>query len=313
MSDATIRRFEGLDALDPAHFTRPAVTVGMFDGLHRGHRHLVEELCALADRMQGDSVVVTFDTHPMAVIEGASPRQILSTEHRVHLLERFGVDAVVLLPFDAAMRATTYQQFVERILVARMGVTAVLFGYNSNFGHHGEGTPETVRPLGAKHGFEVVEAPVISVHGEPISSSRIRDAIQTGDLATAADMLGRAVALYGVVVRGDGRGRQLGFPTANIDLEGELAPPPGVYQVIAEVRDQRYAGVANIGYRPTFKTDQAEPILEVHVPAIDYEFYGERIEVEIVRKMRDERKFPSKDALVQQIRADVASLGLSDD
>ncbi len=307
-----IRRYAGVESLDPSHFTNPSVTVGMFDGLHRGHRHLVEELCALADRMEGDSVVVTFDIHPRAVIEGAEPRRLLSTEHRVHLLERFGVDAVVLLPFDEAMRETTYTDFVEDILVKRMGVTAVLFGYNSSFGFNSEGTPEAVSELGGFHGFDVVEAPAITLHGDPISSSRIRDAIQTGDLATAADMLGRPVALYGVVIRGDGRGKQLGFPTANVDLEGELAPPSGVYQVIAEVRGQRYAGVANIGYRPTFKEGQPEPLLEVHVPNIDFDFYDERIEVELVRKMRDERKFPSKEALVQQIREDVASLGHSD-
>lgn len=312
MSAARIRRYEGVEALAPASFTNPAVTVGMFDGLHRGHRHLVEELCALADRMEGDSVVVTFETHPRAVIAGAPPRKLLSTEHRVHLLERFGVDAVVLLPFDDAMRQTTYEVFVEKILVERMGVAAVLFGYNSSFGYGSRGTPEAVSGLGAVHGFEVLEAPAITLDGKPISSSRIRDAIQTGDLVTAADMLGRPVALYGVVIRGDGRGKQLGFPTANIDLEGELAPPPGVYQVVAEVREQRYAGVANIGYRPTFKEGQPEPLLEVHVPSIDFDFYGERVEVELVRKMRDERKFPSKEALVQQIRADVASLGQSD-
>lgn len=312
MSAAGIRRYEGLASVSQDAFTKAAVTVGMFDGLHRGHRHLIEELCAQADRIGGDAVVVTFDTHPRAVIEGASPRQILSTPHRIHLLERFGVDAVVILPFDDAIRATTYSAFVEDILVARIGIAALIFGYNSRFGHRGEGTAKSVGPLGERFGFEVIEAPAITLMGEPISSSRIRDAIQTGDLAQAAEMLGRAVSLFGKVVRGDGRGRTLGFPTANVDLEGELAPPAGVYQVIAEVREQRYAAVANIGYRPTFETDRDQPVLEVHIPAIDFEFYGERIEVELVRKMRDERRFPSKEALVQQIREDVASLGLSD-
>lgn len=312
MGASSIRVFEGLASLQPEHFTRPVVTVGMFDGLHRGHRHLIEELGAAADAARGESVVVTFDTHPMAIIKGAPPRQILSTAHRVHLLERFGVSAVVLLPFDEAMRHTTYTAFVEDILVRRIGVATLLFGFDSRFGHGGEGTAETVRPLGVAHGFEVVEAPAITQSGQPISSSRIRDAIQSGDLAAAADMLGRTPALFGKVVRGDGRGRTLGFPTANIDLEGELAPPSGVYQVIAEIRDQRYAGVANIGYRPTFEDDREHPVLEVHIPAIDFEFYGERVEVELVRKMRDERRFPSKEALVQQIREDVASLGLTD-
>jgi riboflavin kinase/FMN adenylyltransferase len=307
-----IRRFDGVGSLSPDAFRAPAVTVGMFDGLHRGHRHVIEHLRAMADRLGGDAVVVTFETHPMAVIRGGAPRSILSTEHRIHLLERLGVDAVVLLPFDDEMREKSYEAFVEEILVGGIGVRGLLFGYNSNFGHRGAGTVETVAPLGETHGFEVLEAPAITLHGRPISSSRIRDAVEAGDLQVVAEMLGRPPALFGEVIRGDGRGRQLGFPTANVDLEGELAPPAGVYQVVVEVHGQRRIAIANIGYRPTFKESQPEPLLEVHIPGVDSDFYGERIEVELVRKIRDERRFPSKEALVAQIREDVASLGLSE-
>jgi riboflavin kinase/FMN adenylyltransferase len=308
-----LRRYAGPEAATPEAFHTPVVTIGMFDGLHRGHRHVIEHLCALADRAGGDAVVVTFETHPRLVLEGKAPGLLLSTEHRLLLLGRLGVDAVVLLPFDEQMRQTTYEAFVRDLLVKRIGVSTLLLGFDSNFGHGGEGTAATVAPLAAELGFEIVEAPPISLHGEPISSSRIRAAILEGDFATASDMLGRTPALYGVVIRGDGRGRTLGFPTANIDLEGELLPPPGVYQVVTTLRGERRAAVANIGVRPTFLPDGAEgpavPILEVYVPGVDFEFYGERMEVELVRKIRDERRFPSKEALVAQIKQDVASLG----
>lgn len=310
-----MRRHVGRDGLDPAAFRRPVATIGVFDGLHRGHAHVIEHLRSMADRLGGEAVVVTFDTHPMAVIRGAPPRHILSTEHRLVLLERLGIDAVVVLPFDEAMRQMPYDAFVRDILVDGLGIRGLLFGYNSNFGHGGAGKPETVAPLGEAHGFEVVEAPAIHLEGTPISSSRIRDAIERGDFADAAGMLGRPHSVFGTVVRGDGRGRQLGFPTANVDLGGEITPPAGVYQVIVTVREQRRVAVANLGYRPTFDGGDAgmppQPILEVHIPGVDFSFYDESVEVEFVRKIRDERKFPSKEALLAQIRADVASLGLS--
>ena len=307
-----MRRFAGLQDLQPLLFRRPVVTIGVFDGMHRGHRHLVEHLRAMADRTGGEAVVITFDTHPRAVIEGAAPRRILSMAHRLLLLERLGVDATVVLPFDDAMRETTYDVFVRDVLVGGVGIAGLLMGYNSNFGHGGEGTIERVRPLAAEHGFQLEEAPPIALRGEPISASRIRDAIQAGDLPTAESMLGRPVALYGLGVRGDGRGRTLGFPTANVDPDGEILPPRGVYQVVATIRNQHYAAIANIGVRPTFKRADAgeEPVLEVHVPGLAFDFYEERIEVEVVRKLRDERTFPSREALIRQIRADVASLGL---
>ena len=309
-----MRRHVGVASLTPSAFRAPVATIGVFDGLHRGHCHVVEHLRAFADRVGGEAVVVTFDTHPMAVIAGAPPRHILSTEHRLVLLERLGVDAVVLLPFDEAMRATPYDVFTRKVLVAGMGLRGLLFGYNSNFGHRGLGTPATLAPLAREHGFEVLEVPSIHLAGRAISSSRIRDAVERGDFHEAGLMLGRPHTLFGTVVKGDGRGRALGFPTANVDLGGEITPPPGVYQVVADVRGQRYAAIANLGYRPTFEGGDAGrppvPLLEVHVPGIDFAFYGEPVEVEFVRKIRDERKFPSKEALLAQIRADVASLGL---
>lgn len=307
-----MRRYVGRQALARRHFRRPVATIGVFDGLHRGHAHVLEHLRAFAARLGGESVVVTFDTHPMAVIAGAPPRAILSTEHRLLLLERLGVDAAVVLPFDREVRTTPYERFTREVLVEGLGIRGLLFGYNSNFGHRGEGTPAALAPLAATHGFEIVEAPAIQAEGRPISSSRIRDAIEAGRFAEAAAMLGRPHTLYGTVVAGAGRGRTLGFPTANVDLAGEIVPPAGVYQVVAQIDGERYAAVANLGRRPTFSDSDplpVAPLLEVHVPGLGRDVYGARIEVEFVRKIRDERRFDSREALAAQIRADVASLG----
>jgi len=310
-----MRRHLGLSTLDPKAFRDPVATIGVFDGLHRGHGHVIESLRTFADRVGGDAVVVTFSTHPLAVIAGAPPRHILSTEHRLLLLERMGVDAVVLLPFDDEIRALDHERFTRDVLVAGLGIRGLLFGYNSKFGCDRGGTPTSVAPLAAEHAFEIVEAPPVQLEGRPISSSRIRDAIERGEFHVASRMLGRPHTLFGRVARGDGRGRQLGFPTANVDLGGEITPPPGVYQVVATLRGQRYAAVANLGYRPTFEGGRdgtpVQPILEVHIPAVQFDFYDEPLEVEFVRKLRDERTFPSREALLDQIRADVASLGLS--
>lgn len=305
-----MRVHEGLAGLHPGLFRQPAVTVGVFDGLHRGHQHVLAHLRQLAARVGGEPVVITFATHPRAVIDRAAPRQILSVRHRLHLLARLGIAGVVLLPFDEALRAMGHERFAEQVLVQGLAVRALLFGYNGGFGHGGAGTAHTLAPLGTRHGFLVEEAPPVAEGERPISSSRIRDAIESGDLATAAAMLGRPVALYGTVVRGDGRGRQLGFPTANVDLEGEILPPRGVYEVAVEVGGARRRAVANIGTRPTFTHGQpgVRPSLEVHVPGLEADLYGAVLEVELVRRLRGEQRFPSREALVAQVRADIAAV-----
>jgi riboflavin kinase/FMN adenylyltransferase len=305
-----VRRLDGFGALVPSAFRRPVVAIGVFDGVHRGHRHVLEALRSFADEAGGDAVVVTFDTHPRAVLAGAAPRPLLSLAHRLVLLERLGVDAVVVLPFDEAVRDMPWERFLDEVLLRAVGARGLLFGYDTCFGRGGAGTYDTVRPWAEARGLEVRRAPAIAVRGEPVSARRIRAAVEAGDLAAAADLLGRPHALLGPVVRGDGRGRTLGFPTANLDLADEVLPPPGVYQVVATLRGQRYSAVANLGRRPTFPgAEPPRPLVEVHIPGVSFEFYGETLEVELVRKIRDERRFPDREALIAQIRRDVASLG----
>ena len=181
-----------------------------------------------------------------------------------------------------------------------------------NFGRGGLGRSPPCAPRGARSASRCARRRRSRCAGSPISATRIRDAVERGDLAEASELLGRPHALFGTVVRGDGRGRTLGFPTANVDLGDELLPPPGVYQVVATLRGQRYAAVANLGVRPTFPGAMRRPgpaCSRSTCPGLDFEFYGEPIEVELVRKIRDERRFPSREALIAQIREDVASLG----
>lgn len=306
-----MRRVDGWDGLACASFRRPAVAVGVFDGVHRGHRHVLEQLRALADEVGGEAVVVTFDTHPRAVLAGAAPMPLVSLAHRLVLLERLGVDATVVLPFDARTRDLPWEGFVADVLVRGMGARGLLFGFDTCFGRGGLGTYDAVRPFAERLGLVVRRAPSIAVHGQPVSATRIRDAVARGDLEAAGELLGRPPALYGTVVHGDGRGRAIGFPTANVDPTGEWLPPPGVYQVVVALRGRRWAAVANLGVRPTVEDGATRPTLEVHVPGVDFDFYGEAVEVEFVRRLRDERRFPTLQALVEQIRRDVASLGAS--
>ena len=303
-----MRRYTGRDALTRDAFRRPAVTVGMFDGMHRGHRLVIEELQAMAAGWGGETVVVTFPVHPMAVITGAPPRRLQATEQRLERLARLGVDATVLLPFDEALRGMSYERFLTACLIGELGLRGLLFGYNSNFGHGGRGTYLTVAPLAEQHGFDLREAPPVLLDGRPISSTRIRDAIEAGALQHAADMLGRPVVLWGEVVPGEGRGRQLGFPTANVSLEAEVVPPHGVYEVILIDGAEHRRAAANWGKRPTVGED-GTPVLEVHVPGWSGDLYGRRVGVELVRKLRDEMRFESVEALRAQIAKDVAQLG----
>ncbi len=313
-----MRIYDGLDGLAPNDFRNAVVTIGMFDGLHRGHQHVLACLTAQAQQVKGESVVVSFDTHPMAVITGAPPRPILSRPLRLRLLDAHGVDATLLLAFDETMRAMSHESFVRDILVNRIGLRGLVFGYNSNFGFGGQGTPITVRPLAEKHGFTIYEAPAVDVEDRPISSTRIREAIVLGELDGAADMLGRPVSVMGAVVRGDGRGRTLGFPTANIDVGSVVLPPKGVYRVDVEIDGAehdsvaKYQAVANLGERPTFKetTTGGRPVLEVHIPGASLDLYDRLALVTFHSKIRDEQKFASVDELRAQIERDIRSLSV---
>lgn len=286
------------------------VSIGVFDGVHLGHQKILERNTAEARRLGARATVVTFREHPKRVLLGRAPRTLTSLEHRLELFRRAGIEHAVALTFDEELKAIPAEAFVRDFLLGALGARKFVLGFDSKFGRDRAGTPEMLSALG----YDVEVVSQVTVGGRAVSSTAIREAVELGDLAGAERMLGRPVTVYGQVVPGDRLGRQIGFPTANLDLHHELRPPNGVWAV--RVRRVRYAperieeaardGVLNIGFRPTVSGERPEaPRVEVHVLDFSGDLYGEYLEIEFVAALRDERKFPSLEALREQIRADV--------
>ena len=294
---------------DPLAWEPPAagaaVAIGVFDGVHLGHRRV---LGALRD---GDDhlvrVAVTFGTHPAALLapEGAPPR--LSTlKRRLDLLAEAGIERVAVLEFDDHLRTLSPEQFVERFLVAGLRAQCVAVGAGFRFGVDAKGTTSTLEELGGRFGFCVKVVDIRCDDGTEIRSTAIREAIAAGDMARAAALLGRPYELEGIVVPGDGRGRELGTPTANVSFPAMLAVPlHGVYAVTVTIDGIDHEAVANLGVRPTF--GEAAEVLEVHVLGLDRNLYGKQVTVAFVERIREERKFDGIEALKARIREDVAA------
>lgn len=279
-----------------------AVAIGNFDGVHAGHRAILARLRAHADALGGPSVVYTFDPAPTAVVAPArhQPR-ILTLPDRVRHLGEAGVDAVVVEPFTRAYAAHPADWFADEVLRRRLGAQVVVVGWDFRFGMGRGGDADSLR----RAGFTVDHVDAVELDGAPVSSSRVRKLVAAGEVAAAARLLGRPHVLRGTVVRGDQRGRTLGFPTANLDNEVELIPADGVYAVRASVDGgPSTPGVMNQGNRPTFAG--VERRIEVHLFAEVGDLYGRELRVELVDRIRPERRFDGLDALVAQIRADAA-------
>ena len=279
-----------------------AVSVGVFDGVHLGHAAILREVVARA--AGAVPAVLTFRRHPRLLLTGKAPPQITSLDHRLVLLERTGIKLALVANFDENLRDTSAEEFVRHWLVGRLGARVVVVGPDAKVGRNREGTPPRLAEIGRFLGFEVVVVPPVLVGGKPARSSAIREAIAAGDLEGAAALLGRRVSVMGTVVRGDARGRSIGFPTANLNLHHELHPPRGVYAVDVLLDGSRRRGVANIGLRPTFEGGTRE-VVEVHLPRFEADLYGRTLEVEFLEKLRDEKKFASAADLSLAIRDDV--------
>ncbi|PYO62726.1 MAG: bifunctional riboflavin kinase/FAD synthetase [Gemmatimonadetes bacterium] len=292
-----------------------ALTVGSFDGVHRGHQAVLAELVQRARERGLESVAITFDPHPLEVVNpAAAPRLLTLEDEKRELLEATGVGRVALLPFTAELARLGPEEFTRDVLLARFGMRLVVLGYDHGFGRGRSGDAELVRRLGAGAGFEVAVVEAVRDGGQPVSSTLIRAAVAHGDLGEAARWLGRPYSLRGRVGRGAGRGRTIGIPTLNLAPPDprKLLPPDGVYAVRVRWRDASYGGMMNQGPRPTFGI--AERALEIHLFDFDGEAYDETVTVEWVRRLRDVRTFPSAHALVEQLahdaRAARASLNL---
>lgn len=287
----------------------PVVTLGMFDGVHRGHQRIIENVKYHAIEKNGESVVITFDRHPKSVIKKRPPSFITSLEHRLVLFERLGVDCAIVLAFDQKLAQMTAEDFIGNILVQWLGVKCVVLGFNCHFGKDREGNISLVRKLADKYGFEVYACPPVIYRGQVISSTAIREAIHKGALEKAEGMLGRPVSILGTVVKKSGRGRLLGYPTANLNLHHEIRPPRGVYGTKVNLYGQEYLALTNIGLRPTFDKDSLsseDETLEIEVHILDFcgSLYGKDIEVQFLFKIRDEITFKTTEELKSQIERD---------
>ncbi len=286
------------------------VAIGVFDGVHLGHRALIERTLAEARQKGGSAAALTFHPHPARVLRpDSAPRLLTSTPHKLRLMEALGCPAVLVVEFDDAFAALTPREFIHRISSAAKPLGVVAVGHNWAFGHARSGNVALLRKLGADQGFETVEIDPVMADGELVSSTRIRRAVEEGDFAAAGTLLGRDYTILGTVGPGAHVGHQLGFPTANLSAHNEQFPPNGVYAVQALLRGSWLGGVANVGIRPTV-TGSHDRILEVHVFDFEGECYGEDMEVLFVRRIRDERKFPSLEALRDQICSDVSEARL---
>lgn len=283
------------------------VSIGMFDGVHLGHQAILRANVARARELGAQAAVVTFRRHPKALLLGRAPKTLTTLEHRLELFERAGIEHAVVLPFDAELRRLTALEFVQTVALEGLRARSFVLGFDSKFGRDRGGTPESLRAAG----FDVRVAEKVVVQGRPVSSSAIREAVELGDLAAAAAMLGRPVSVFGRVVHGQSLGKGLGFPTANLNLHQGLHPPPGVYACrvhhLPEPGPRRtLEGVANIGFRPTVAAPPPRrPQVEVHLLDFRGDLYGERLELEFVAPLRGERRFSGLAELSAQIARDV--------
>ena len=284
------------------------VSIGVFDGVHVGHRAILEANVA-AGRARGlEPTVVTFRQHPKQVLLGRAPRTLTSLEHRLELFQRAGIEHTVALAFDEELRSRPAEDFIRGVLIEAVSARHFVLGFDSKFGKDRRGGPELLRELG--HGVEVVDR--VLVRKWAVSSTAIREAVELGDLEAAAAMLGRPVSVLGRVVEGRQLGRTIGFPTANLDLDHELHPPVGVYAGRArrtashgEATQASWPAVINIGYRPTVEEAAPSPLLEVHLIDQEEDLYGAALEVEFVARIRGEQRFDGLEALQAQIGRDV--------
>jgi riboflavin kinase/FMN adenylyltransferase len=295
-----------IERLSPLGWPSPAVTVGNFDGVHRGHQVLVSAVVARARETGGVSVVLTFDPHPARVLgPGRAPAALTTLAQKEELLARLGVDRLAVLPFDADVARLPPDAFAREVLHGALGAGHVVVGESFRFGHRREGDARLLAALGQDLGFSVRALPPVLEEGAPVSSSRVRDELARGDVRTALALLGRPYFVDAPVVRGDGRGRTIGVPTANLEPENEILPAGGVYAARCRVSAGAWhPAVVNLGHRPTF--GGATATVEAHLIDFAGDLYGSRVRLEFHERLRGEQRFDGQEALVARIREDVA-------
>ncbi|HBF34225.1 TPA: hypothetical protein DDW35_06640 [Candidatus Sumerlaeota bacterium] len=298
--------FSQLHTLLSPDLPHPRVlTAGVFDGMHRAHQTLVQRVTNEAHAESGTALALTFSNHPLTHLAPAyQPKQLLTLDRKIEVLQNLGVDILVMPEFSAELSHITPQVFVEDILIGCYGIDRLVVGFDFRFGAGANGDITLLKELGAKHGFEVKMLSAVQ-HGEwTISSTRIRELIEEGQVRLAAEMLGRPYELEGPVIHGYGRGATLGYPTANVQFDLHFAiPASGVYAVFVEVEGRRYGAMMNLGVSPTFEGSMYRP----EAFLFDYpgeDLYGKTARVYFMERLREERKFPNAEALIERIKVD---------
>jgi riboflavin kinase/FMN adenylyltransferase len=282
-------------------------TIGNYDGVHLGHQHMIAVVRSRAAELGVPATVITFEPTPREFFEGeAAPSRLTRLREKLEALALYGIERVVVLRFDRRMQSMSAADFVDRLLVQGLGIRHIVVGHDFHFARRREGTVATLREAGDRHGFGVEEAGQYLLDGERVSSSLVREALNRGDLARATNLLGRPYRIAGRVRRGRRLGRTLGFATANLALHRKVVPLWGIFAVrVSGAGLVDYPAVASLGTRPT--VNGTDPLLEVHLFDFDRDLYGRYLDVDFVERLRDEQKFPSIEALVEQMHRDAAA------
>jgi len=297
---------ENIDQIDTP-FTNTVFTTGNFDGVHKGHQSLCKQVIDKARQINGTSVVMIFDPHPLETLGKPSPAPITKRDQKIELIEKCGIDILLCIKFDKAFASIAAINFIKEILVKKIGIKAIIIGADYSFGKNRTGSVELLQEQGEILGFEtIISAWTTDTDdgNKRISSTRIRNIVSAGRVDQAMKYLGRHYQIRGKVIKGRERGgSKLGFPTANIKLHDELCPKLGVYAVLVETSMGNFKGVANIGFSPTFGDHMFT--IEVHILGFNHDIYNTRIRVNMVKRLRDEIKFDSIEQLSEQIRKDI--------
>jgi riboflavin kinase/FMN adenylyltransferase len=286
---------------------KAVVTTGTFDGVHIGHQTILERLIEVAKKNNGESVLLTFYPHPRMVLNPDSDLQLINTiEEKIDLLKKVGIEHLIIHPFSKEFSRYSSIEFVRDILVNKIGTKKLVIGYDHHFGRNREGSFEHLKEFGPLYGFDVEEIPVQEVSDVNVSSTKVRQALLDGDVVTANKYLGHEFSLTGKIIRGQQIGRTIGFPTANLDLNNKykIIPALGVYAVKVLIAGICYDGMMNIGTRPSVDSKNNKVSLEVNIFNFDANLYGECIVVKLIQRIRDEKKFDSKEILIKEIKKD---------
>ena len=286
----------------------PVACIGIFDGVHLGHKKVIQRVLNARTKKR-DKIIITFDPHPQVILNPKKelPR-IMSLEHRLFIFEKMGIDAAVVIKFTDFIASMTPEDFVKKVLLS-IGTKTVYVGENFHFGRGKTGNVKSFQEIGEKCGVDVRIVYSVKKGAKTVSSTWLRQLISSGRIEKAAELLRRPASVYGEVVKGESRGRELGIPTANVDPHHEVSPPPGVYAAKTDVDGKLYDGVVNVGFKPTFYggrlNKRKEPNIEVHLIDFKGDLYGKRVEIFFVKRLRRERPFKSGDLLVNQIKKDI--------